>query len=55
MAYVHHLFGGLGPNKSIKPTSTPTLRSGVAAAYARRWAQRQVNVTNGPNPTTQIP
>lgn len=27
-----------GPNKSIKPTSTPPLRSGAAAAYARRWA-----------------
>ncbi|EIT68710.1 hypothetical protein WQQ_39050 [Hydrocarboniphaga effusa AP103] len=25
-------------NQSIKPTSTPPLRSGVAAAYARRWA-----------------
>lgn len=25
------------PNKCIKPMSTPPLRCGVAAAYARRW------------------
>lgn len=28
-------------NQSIKPTSTPSLRSGVVAAYARRWALRE--------------